>query len=66
MEGDEPLAGRRKDVDDVWPGMVFANRLGWLPQKTGWRSNAGIIVDRDGVCWIPQGNEGMLRLKTSG
>ncbi len=56
---------RSLDGGKTWtmlgPDMVFANRLGWLPQKAGWRSNAGIFVDRDGVCWIAQGNEGMLR-----
>jgi BNR/Asp-box repeat len=61
---------RSLDAGKTWtmfgPDMVFANRLGWLPQKTGWRSNAGIIVDRDGVCWIPQGNEGVLRWKATG
>ena len=60
---------RSLDGGKTWtplgPEMVFAGRLGWLPQKAGWRSNAGIAVDRDGVCWIPQGNEGMLHCKTT-
>ena len=60
---------RSLDGGKTWtmlgPEMVFANSLGWLPQKTGWRSNAGIMIDRDGVVWIPQGNEGMLRWKTT-
>ena len=56
---------RSLDGGKTWtmfgPEMAFANTLGWLPQKTGWRSNAGVTIDRDGVCWIAQGNEGMLR-----
>jgi photosystem II stability/assembly factor-like uncharacterized protein len=45
------------------PELSFANTLGWLPQKPGWRSNAGIYFDAAGALWIPQGNEGMLTFK---
>ena len=45
------------------PNMVFANKLGWLPQKPGWRSNAGVTIDRDGMCWIAQGNEGIAKFQ---
>jgi photosystem II stability/assembly factor-like uncharacterized protein len=43
--------------------LEFANKFGWLPQLPGWRSNAGIYFDADGVLWVAQGNEGMLRFK---
>ena len=58
-----------QDAGTTWTplgGLTFANTFGWLPQPEGWRSNAGITLDRDGTLWIAQGNEGILRWKPSG
>ncbi len=61
--------GRSLDGGKTWTELgydiQFANTFGWGPQprfKVG-RSNAGIFFDRDGVLWMPQGNEGVLRVK---
>ncbi len=60
---------RSLDGGGTWamlgPSMTFENTLGWLPQKVGYRANAGVTIDRDGVCWIAQGNEGMVKFPFS-
>jgi len=67
--GQDGGTSRSYDGGATWVALgplVFANTFGWLPQPEGWRSNAGITIDRDGTLWIAQGNEGMLRWKPSG
>lgn len=65
------VAGTSRSADGgkTWtrmgPEMRFANTLGWLPQPKAWRNNGGVVIDRDGVCWMPQGNEGVLRAKVA-
>lgn len=63
--GRDASTSRSLDGGATWTAfgpLGFANTFGWLPQPVeGWRSNAGIAIDRDGTLWIPQGNEGMLR-----
>lgn len=67
--GQDGGTSRSRDGGATWQPlgpMRFANTFGWLPQPEGWRSNAGIQLDRDGTLWVAQGNEGMLRWQPAG
>ena len=41
--------------------MQYANTFAWLPQQVAWRANGGIYYDKNGMLWVPQGNEGVLK-----
>jgi hypothetical protein len=45
----------------------FANTFAWLPQVGvgTYRANGGVLIDRTGRLWSPQGNEGVLTWRPS-
>jgi hypothetical protein len=71
--GIDTSLSRSDDGGATWTSFgsaLFANTLGWLPQKVGmngggWHSNGGLRFDTRGNLWVPTGQEGALTLSSA-